>query len=155
MRKFEYSEKNSQVSNHHKMFEYTYGVIYSDFDNELANIGENGWEIFSIEERSDGTYKYYAKREKIEEIDHNRYHIVNEFSEDTYFDSNEIYVNIGNCSGDIWEKNLWKKTYIDYIDKEGIHTKDYGIFRDFIPVGLFKPNNLDFSLERMYHFRNF
>lgn len=148
-----------------KKFEYKHEKIYGDLDWELSKLGDEGWELFSINIISDdefdstvsNTYKgfeYFAKREKREEINHDRYAIINEFGEETFLHTNEIYVNIGNCAGDIWEKSLWKKTFIDYVDKEGLHTM-YGVYKEFIPSGLFKTNNLEYSLEHLYHLKNF
>ena len=137
-----------------KRFEYKHDRINGDLDWELSKLGDEGWELFSINVISDDEFEYFAKREKYEEINHDRYAIVNEFGEETFLHTNEIYVNIGNCAGDIWERSLWKKTFVDYIDKEGLHTM-YGVYKEFIPSGLFKPNNLEYSLEHLYHLRNF
>lgn len=139
-----------------KQFEYKHGIIDKDLDLdwELSKLGDKGWELFSIREMEDKSFYYFAKREKAKEVESERYHIVNGFGEETYLSSNEIYVNIGNCAGDIWEKSLWKQALIDHVDKDGIHTM-YGVFKEFIPYGMFKPNNLEYSLEHIHQHKVF
>lgn len=146
-----------------KKFEYKYNTIYSDLDNELSKLGEEGWEIFSIEERDDNSYKYFAKREKIKENELDNHFedieepwmILDSFGQESWMDSNEVYVNIGTCVGDEWINSLWKRVLVKNINSEGILVDSYPNrrFKEYIPKKSFRPNDLIFSLEHLHRIK--
>ena len=153
-----------------KKFEYNTGtLIYKnlkDLQNQLNNLGEDGWEIIELNKTKeliwDGNKEteaeYIAKRQKIESKNDNVvknckdfWMIVDSYGSETWLDTNEIYVNIGTCAGDEWIESLWKKVLVEHIDADGILAKDYPNrkFKSYIPLNVFKPNNLVYSLDNI------